>query len=423
MNSSIAVIGANFGDEGKGQLTDALVRRVQQRSNRQVMVSRFNGGAQAGHTVVTKDARHVFGHIGSGTFAGADTYLGSKFIVNLLALEGELKKCPVDRPKICFGARNRMTSIFDMSVNAIAEIMRTERHGSCGLGINETVTREEAGFVFNPKVLFRSDEDSIAQRLRVLRHVWVPIRLESLGLPNIKTLTAMAKDNQILSGPMSVMIENQFDFAGHARQLIEIGQSSLTAKVPISREVIFEGAQGLALDENLGTFPHVTRSITGLPFAIITAAELAKTELTPLYITRPYLTRHGAGNLEHEGEEFCSERPSDVTNITNEWQGTLRFAPLNLPMMKRLIKRDLMRAVDVASMYGVKLNSPLLAITCLDQIKGEITIVDLDGSKKRLQINDLPEYVCARLGIKLGALSHGPGAENVEFSKLTYNEL
>ena len=74
---STVVIGANFGDEGKGLITDFEVRRTKAR-----VVSRFNGGAQAGHTVHMGDKRHVFGHISSGAFAGAFTYLSSDFLVN-----------------------------------------------------------------------------------------------------------------------------------------------------------------------------------------------------------------------------------------------------------------------------------------------------------------------------------------------------
>ena len=60
------IIGANYGDEGKGLISDYLVDREQAK-----IVIRFNGGAQAGHTVVTLDGkRHVFKHFGSGTFQG-----------------------------------------------------------------------------------------------------------------------------------------------------------------------------------------------------------------------------------------------------------------------------------------------------------------------------------------------------------------
>src|SRR5262245_50739362 len=65
-----AVIGANFGDEGKGLLTDYLAAK----DPAGTVVIRCNGGAQAGHTVVTPAGRrHVFHHLGSGSLAGAST--------------------------------------------------------------------------------------------------------------------------------------------------------------------------------------------------------------------------------------------------------------------------------------------------------------------------------------------------------------
>ena len=70
------VIGAGWGDEGKGATVDRLVRGPDD------VVVRFNGGAQAGHTVFAPDGRrHVFHHVGSGAFHGAATYL-SRHVVS-----------------------------------------------------------------------------------------------------------------------------------------------------------------------------------------------------------------------------------------------------------------------------------------------------------------------------------------------------
>ena len=132
-----AVIGANFGDEGKGLMTDYF-------SDKKTVVVRHNGGAQAGHTVVTPDGiRHVFSHFGSGTLAGAATFLGPRFIINPLLWKKELgilKKMGFD-PKV-FYAGGLVTTPYDMLINEEIERSRGDgRHGSCGVGINETVTR------------------------------------------------------------------------------------------------------------------------------------------------------------------------------------------------------------------------------------------------------------------------------------------
>ena len=79
------VIGSNFGDEGKGSVTDLL-------SIRKTLNIRFNGGAQAGHTVCYRNKRHVFHHFGAGSFQGAKTYLSKHFIVNPLIFKKEYEE-------------------------------------------------------------------------------------------------------------------------------------------------------------------------------------------------------------------------------------------------------------------------------------------------------------------------------------------
>src|SRR6266700_4872017 len=76
MKQATVILGSNYGDEGKGRVVDYL-------STPNTAVIRFNGGAQAGHTVVTpEDKRHVFHHVGSGALASSRTYLAKHFVLN-----------------------------------------------------------------------------------------------------------------------------------------------------------------------------------------------------------------------------------------------------------------------------------------------------------------------------------------------------
>ena len=89
------VIGSNFGDEGKGLMTDYFCAEASKR-NESCIVALCNGGAQRGHTVVTPDGiRHVFHHFGSGTFARATTYFGEEYILNPLAFRKEIGRAHV----------------------------------------------------------------------------------------------------------------------------------------------------------------------------------------------------------------------------------------------------------------------------------------------------------------------------------------
>jgi adenylosuccinate synthase len=179
--------------------------------------------------------------------------------------------------------------------------------------------------------------------------------------------------------------------------------------------LVVEGAQGLMLDEFLGDFPHVTRSITGLASSIRVAAECGKTEITPIYMTRTYLTRHGAGPLPFAGIEISDKDiPVDQTNVLNDWQGAIRNSPLQLKELKWYIEADLQRATFASQIFGVTVKTPQLFITCMDQIGEVVNVIDRKGKLHMVTKEFLPDYIEEELGIKVGFLSYGPTAADVK---------
>lgn len=397
------VIGANFGDEGKGLITDFETRRLGAK-----VVARFNGGAQAGHTVVDGDKSHVFGHLSSGTFAGATTYLSSDFIVNPLALKKEVDamlKMRVQQDIVAAHGYARVSTIYDMLINGIIETARGDkRHGSCGMGINETVTRHAMG----PQLLVRDlalRHFDLGAFFKEVADVWVPFRLQQIGL-----------DMTHINDTYRRILRE--DPRAHA----EVMKNSFVDIVPVfdddpilSRQqvVVFEGAQGLALDEELGAYPHVTRSRTGLVGAINAAEEIQCQELNPVYVTRVYLTRHGAGELAHEGEKICDHDLVDRTNVLNQWQGNFRYAPLNLPQLKRFIELDYARA----SMRKTKVHigKPNLAVTCLDQVGDKVRMIAINGVAVEIPTADAEDYIANAIGVNLSHSSRGPSASDVTY--------
>src|SRR6185312_724333 len=119
---AFAVIGANFGDEGKGLVTDFLCDR-----ENATLVVRYNGGAQAGHTVVVPDGRrHVFSHVGSGSFCDVPTHLSKFFLVNPVVFareQIELDQIGV-RPTVYVDRDARVTTVVDMLINQALEDKR-----------------------------------------------------------------------------------------------------------------------------------------------------------------------------------------------------------------------------------------------------------------------------------------------------------
>ena len=135
-----AVIGAGYGDEGKGLLTDFLAAET-----KDTIVVRSNGGAQAGHSVVTDDGlRHVFHHIGSGALAGARTHLSRYFVAHPMLFPAEWSALRERGAELSITSdpRTLITTPFDVAVNQALELARGgSRHGSTGLGFGETIER------------------------------------------------------------------------------------------------------------------------------------------------------------------------------------------------------------------------------------------------------------------------------------------
>jgi adenylosuccinate synthase len=348
-----AVIGANFGDEGKGLMTDYLASK----SPHGITV-RFNGGAQAGHTVVTPDGtRHVFNHIGAGTFAGQTTFLSRFFITNPIIFFKEYKVLSenfMGKIDIVADPAGLVTTPYDMLINQIVEDFRGKnRHGSVGIGIGETIERN-----LQPEyaiTIADLNHPNLRTRLDIIRREYVPIRLEKLGVTQYNNEYIMS------DGILENFVGECYTFCDNFIRIQDV--SFLKGK----EGIVFEGAQGLLLDQDHRFFPYVTRSKTGLANVLTLAEEAGITEIDTHYITRAYLTRHGAGPLPHE--IFWPPYPGivDKTNIMNKYQGSLRFSWLNIDLLKESILKDL----EVKKNHTIKVNH-MLGMTCLDQINGDI---------------------------------------------------
>lgn len=347
----LAVIGASYGDEGKGRVVDYF-------SGPHSLVVRFNGGAQAGHTVVTPSGdRHVFHHFGSGTLAGAKTYLSKFFVLNPILFMKEWEALKANKPVVFVDPEAMLSTPYDMLLNQAAEEARGQmRHGSCGVGINETVVRsEEVGWQLTYKEAGHMEH--LRTRLDSIRRHYVPKRVLQLGIKveDIKLLWDEGLFEHYIADVQRFM-EETVSLPWGPDSINEANWES----------IIFEGAQGLRLDmDNKEDFPYVTRSNTGLKnVSLMMFTASLRERLTAYYVTRPYLTRHGAGPLEHETKNIWLEGfdVKDETNVNNPHQGGLRFAPLDIDRLAESILDDVQK--HRPGRAGVQTR---LFITCADQ--------------------------------------------------------
>ena len=384
MRRATVIIGAAWGDEGKGLLTDAF-------SDADTLVVRFNGGAQAGHTVTAPDGRrHVFHHIGSGSFRGARTFLSRFFISNPLAFFPELDALAGlgAVPVITADPAGMVTTPYDMMLNQMIEESRgPTRHGSCGLGVNETVTRHPALPLTVGDLSNRARLETI---LRAVRQDWTPRRLDLLGLvPSLAWRTRLAND---------AVADAFLDAAQRYADRVTPGAHALAAH---SGPVVFEGAQGLLLDEEHRWFPHVTRGRTGLTNVDILAREAGIAALDAVHATRAYATRHGAGPFPREVARLSYE---DRTNVPNMWQETLRFGHLDLDLLGETIRADLARAT-----LPVRHS---LAVTCLDQVGEQIPLWH-EGQARTVSPGQSRDLI-GRLFAARWIGSHGPTRDTLD---------
>ncbi|MEZ5582599.1 MAG: adenylosuccinate synthetase [Candidatus Competibacteraceae bacterium] len=382
MKQAQVIIGSGFGDEGKGLATDFYAAQF----GDDALVVRFNGGAQAGHTVVTPDGqRHVFSHVGSGSLVGAATYLSRFFVCHPLLFFGECQQLEGlgITPRVYVDRDCPITTPFDVMLNQTLEESRgVNRHGSCGLGFGETLERHRHAR-FRLIAADLGQPDRVARILRVIRDDYVPQRLKALGLSSIA-------DTAQLTGIIERFVED-------CRLFATIVRITDTRILQARFMLIFEGAQGLSLDMNRGVFPYVTRSNTGLKNVTVLAQEAGIDELSVSYVSRWYATRHGAGPLAFEQDALSYAGFKDRTNRPNAWQGSLRLGLLDTDALIAAVQADL-ADVDTRPVRHEWL------ITWADQAPENLSFV----TNQRIVGGELAELAYG--------LAAGTGAEAVRFA-------
>lgn len=342
------VIGSSFGDEGKGLMTDYFCHQSALRGEKCVVVL-HNGGAQRGHTVVTPDGqRHVFHHFGSGTLIGADTYLSKDFILNPIVFRQEweeLESLGV-YPTVYTHPLCRITTPYDMIANQIMEEKRGDnKHGSCGLGVFETIKRYEERDMF-PIWRFKAFDVGSLMMKDCKDYLYQRLECKSIDI----------SDNWKNIIDSDGLIDH---FVDDLKFMVEHISLSRIHRMSDYNCMVFEGGQGLLLDRNNKEYyPHLTPSNTGIenPLKIISGLN-STLDIEVCYVTRTYVTRHGAGKLDDEcAKDDINPLMVDLTNIPNPHQGTLRYAKLDLDKLQNRVQEDF----KPMKKYGAKLS---LAIT------------------------------------------------------------
>jgi adenylosuccinate synthase len=329
VNTHLIVVDLGYGDAGKGTIVDWLCRAGQPGGARDgaspVAVVRFNGGAQAAHHVLAPSGQvHAFAQFGSGTFAGTPTFLSRFMLVDPLALTAEaehLRRLGVPDPLALLTVDREalLTTPYHQAANQAREEARgSGRHGSCGMGIGETaryaleypLDAPRAGDLTAPALLRR--------KLTLLRDRLVG------SVPAGSVPAGSAGAGRSAAPPPRDVADV---FRAVAARLTLAGEGDLT-RLLRRGPAVFEGAQGVLLDEWRGFHPYTTWSTTTFANAetLLAEAGLAGPAATRLGVTRTYQTRHGPGPFPTEDPALPVTEPH---NGDGRWQGPFRAGHLD----------------------------------------------------------------------------------------------
>lgn len=356
------VIGANYGDEGKGLMSRYFAKQFRSDGERPITVF-HNGTAQRGHTVDYEDGtRHVFHNFAAGTKEGAITYYADSFLVHPMDFCRELNELRTKglSPTVLCDLNCVVVTPFDMMADLIIEDYiaaqtGAREYGSCCYGSWSTTDRIKEF----PHLAYTARDLCILEpfhyKIVVKRLMdWVRHRLSEFGvnldiIPRWKKY--FAEDSEYLESLAEHFWQDIQTFIKY------INFSSFDSLWQNHKSFIFEGAQGLLLDKDRDGI-WLTTSNTGLQNPIRLLAPHKDFHAEVCYVTRSYVTRHGDGPLENEvpSEKF-GEDLFDQTNVANQFQGSLRYALMNKPKVLHEIDKDF------SLTYDQKQFTPALAIT------------------------------------------------------------
>ena len=316
---AIITVGLGFGDEGKGATVDFLARH-----HGADLIVRYCGGAQAGHNVQLPDGRrHTFSQFGAGVFAGARTYLGSRVIINPATLVPEAEHLAelgiADPPSwLTVHPSCLVSTLFHVAMNRLRETARGDaRHGSCGLGIGET---RHYWLRYGSDAVTASD----------LRHRCGLI--EKLTLLRDRFLLEMQSLDRVDQGQADLLYRAAPEL--EADLLIDAMEGvTYSPDLPAAKTAIFEGSQGVLLDESFGFHPYTTWSTVTTRHAIEMLDDAGVESFETVGLTRAYSTRHGAGPFPTRCAEMTAHI-HDRGNPENDWQGAIQAGPLDLVLLR-----------------------------------------------------------------------------------------
>lgn len=280
---NIVVIGAQWGDEGKGRIVDLISEKVD-------IIVRYQGGNNAGHTIVIGDEKVILHHLPSGILRQDKlSVIGNGVVVDPKVLLQEINELnsagySVDEKNLKISDRAHVIMPYHREIDSARESMNGKaRIGTTGRGIGPVYEDKAArrGIKFADLI----DPDSLSARLKEVfeeRNAYL---------------------TKVLGGNPLNLKEILEEYAEYGRELKRFScdvSTLLNESISKGQNILFEGAQGALLDIDFGTYPYVTSSSAGSGGAS-TGSGVGPTKIdTVLGIAKAYTTRVGEGPFPTE---------------------------------------------------------------------------------------------------------------------------
>jgi len=412
MNS--VVVGLQWGDEGKGKVVDAIAGSYD-------VVVRFNGGPNAGHTVIFDGQRYALHHIPSGIFRRKVCLIAAGTIIDpdiLLAEVDDLESHGIDTRSLKICGRCHLILPIHKIQDEIEEGLRGRSAvGTTKRGIGPCYMDRDARIGIRFSDLY--DEETLRDRVQTLyRFKGVYFRDNpSAGVPSSEDVCTRLKISS------DRLLRYMVDGVSYLNTLIRRGKNTL-----------FEGAQGTLLDINYGSYPYVTSSSciagyasagSGVPMEYITDV---------IGVTKAYVTRVGSGPLPTEMEAEVAreiqERGREFGTTTGRVRrvGWLDLVVLRSAVMMNGVKTIALMKVDVLAgldevrvcthytVEGKKLKHLPLGFRGIQPVYrrfpgwGEIKSNRFDNLPPNLK--RYISFIEKETGARIALISYGPDREN-----------
>jgi adenylosuccinate synthase len=418
----IVIVGAQWGDEGKGKVVDLLAEQAD-------AVVRFQGGNNAGHTIIRDGETFKFHLIPSGIlYPGKKCVIGNGVVIDPKVLTSELD-----------GLKARGIDVAGLRVSANAHLimpyhMLLDHAGEARLGkLQIGTTRRGIGPCYADKAarLGIRVQDLLDEKI-------LKKKITAAMEPKRLSLRPFAKEPAL---DLHTMVEEYLTYGHRIEQYIADTSSLVWDLLDRDRNVIFEGAQGVLLDIDHGTYPFVTSS-NPVAGAATTGAGVGPRDIDEIWgIAKAYVTRVGAGpfptELEDDLGEQIRQRGGEFGTTTGRARRTgwldlvaLRYAArINTLTHLAITKLDVLSGFDellVCTRYrgqeGAEFDRFPYHQSVLHHATAEYEVLpgwseDISTARSEADLpqaaRDYLQYVSDFVGVPIAVVGVGPGRDQI----------